>query len=289
MTARPREIGATGVRVFPVGWGPMPLSLSGRPDEDTAMTVCKTALESGIDFWDTADAYCIDDREPGHNERLIAKALKRLGAAGRIRVASKGGMTRPGGSWVRNGRPEHLRKVCEQSLRNLGVERIFLYQLHWPDPAVPYAESVGALADLQREGKIGHVGISNVTPELLREAISVVRVESVQNQCGPFEQGDFSNGLVALCAEKQVTYIPYSPMGGSAGSARTGAHPLLKEVAAAYRATPYQAVLAWLLGKGGSIVPIPGGSRPASVTSSAAAGGLTLSAEHMAAIDSLAR
>ena len=135
--ARTREIGSTGVEVYPIGWGPMPLSLSGRPSERDAMAVFRAALDAGVDFWDTADSYCIDDKEPGHGERLIATALKTLGVAGRIRVATKGGMTRPRGSWVRDGRPAHLRKVCEQSLRNLGVEQIFLYQFHWPDPAVP--------------------------------------------------------------------------------------------------------------------------------------------------------
>jgi aryl-alcohol dehydrogenase-like predicted oxidoreductase len=126
-----REIGRTGVTVHPVGWGVMPLSTrSTWPDRAGALAVFRAALDAGVDFWDTADSYCLEAREAGHNEQLIAWALRELGAAGRVRVATKGGMTRPGGAWERDGRPEHLRQVCEQSLRNLGVEQIFLYQLH---------------------------------------------------------------------------------------------------------------------------------------------------------------
>lgn len=282
-----REIGATGVRVYPIGWGPMPLSLSGRPEEAKALSVCKAAWEAGVDFWDTADAYCLDDSEPGHNERLIAKAIKTLGIAGQVRVTTKGGMTRPGGAWVRNGRPAHLRKVCEQSLRNLGVEQIFLYQLHWPDPAVPYPESVGALAELQKEGKVRHVGISNATPSLLKVAQGLVRVESVQNRCGPNDQKDFGNGLVRSCAEQGITYIPYSPMGGRGGNHQTGEMPVLKALAAAYGVSPYRIVLAWLLGKSPNIVPIPGASKAANITDSAGAAGLDLRPEDAARIDAL--
>lgn len=284
-----RELGATGVKVYPIGWGPMPLSLSGRPDERSAMAVFRAALDAGVDFWDTADAYCIDDREPGHNERLIAKALKTLGVADRIHVATKGGMTRPGGSWVRNGRPHHLKQVCEQSLRNLGVERIFLYQLHWPDPAVPYAESIGALADLQREGKVRHLGISNVSPAQLAEALRIVRVESVQNRCSPREQEDFHNGLVERCAEARISYIPYSPMGGGAGKKQMVGNPVLKTLAKAHGVSPYQIVLAWLLGKSPNILPIPGASKAANLTDSASAAGLRLNPGDAAKIDAIGR
>lgn len=284
-----REIGATGVMAYPVGWGPMPLSTRAeRPDAEGALSVFKAALDAGVTFWDTSNAYCLDDTETGHNERLIAMAIKKLGIAGQVQVTSKGGMTRPGGAWVKNGRSAHLRSACEQSLRDLGVERIFLYQLHWPDPEVPYAESVGTLADLRREGKIEHIGISNVTPEQLKEALGIVRVESVQNRCSPTDQGDFANGLLDLCAEHRLTYMPYSPMGGGTGHQQMSENRLLRELAESYRVSPYQIILAWLLGKSARILPIPGASREASIRDSAAAARLTLEPAHITRIDALA-
>jgi aryl-alcohol dehydrogenase-like predicted oxidoreductase len=282
-----RELGATGVKVYPVGWGVMPLSTAGRPDEAAAMKVFQAALEIGVTFWDTANSYCLEEREIGHNERLIAKALKRFGGAGRIRVATKGGMTRPGGAWVQNGRPAHLRKACEQSLRDLGVETIFLYQFHWPDPKVPYAESIGALAELQWEGKIRHIGVSNVSPALLEEALGIVRVESVQNLCNPFHAQDLSNGLLELCARHRLTYIPYRPVGGAAGNRELAHRRLLDELARTHGVSAYQVILAWLLGKGAQVVPIPGASRESSLRDSAAAVGLTLAPEEVRRIEAL--
>jgi len=285
-----REIGSTGVRVHPIGWGVMPLSTrSARPDRKGALAVFKAALDAGVDFWDTANSYCLDDRETGHNERLIAWAIRELGVADRVHVATKGGMTRPRGAWVTNGRPERLKRACEQSLRDLGVEQIFLYQLHWPDTGTPYAESVGALAELQREGKIRHVGISNVTPALLRQAQGICRVESVQNRCNPLDAGDLSDGLLALCAEQRVTYIPYSPVGGGGGHQRMGTQRVLSRIGAAHGVSAYQVVLAWLLAKGPHIVPIPGASRAGSITDSARAAALSLTPEEIAQVDGLGR
>jgi aryl-alcohol dehydrogenase-like predicted oxidoreductase len=286
----PREIGATGVRVHPVGWGVMPLSTrSTRPDRTQALAVFRAALDAGVTFWDTADSYCLNDRETGHNERLIAWAIAELGVAGRVHVASKGGMTRPGGAWERDGRPAHLRRACEQSLRNLGVEQIFLYQFHWPDPKVPYAESMGALAELQREGKLRHVGISNVTPELLRQAQGICRVESVQNRCSPTDAGDLRNGLVALCAEQRVTYIPYSPLGGGSGHRGLARQRVLAELGARHGCSAYRVALGWLLAKGPHVLPIPGASQAAHLADSAAAAGLRLAPEELRRVDALGR
>jgi len=283
-----REIGRTGVKVHPVGWGVMPLSTrSRRPDRPAALAVFKAALDAGVDFWDTADSYCLDDTEPGHNERLIAWAIRELGVAERVHVATKGGMTRPGGAWVRDGRPAHLKRVCEESLRNLGVEQIFLYQFHWPDPNVPYAESLQAMAELQREGKVRHVGISNVTPALLRQALGLLRVETVQNRCSPGEQTDLHSGLADLCAEQGVTYIAYSPLGGESGYKQLARQRLLAELGRDYGCSAYRIALAWLLGKGPHILPIPGASQPGSIADSAAAAGLVLRAEDARRLDAL--
>ena len=283
-----RKLGKTGVSVFPVGWGPMPLSTRGtRPERQEALAVFKAALDAGVNFWDTANAYCLDDGETGHNERLIAWARKELGVGREVTLASKGGMTRPGGAWVKNGRPAHLIKACEQSLRDLGVDEIFLYQLHWPDPDVPYAESIGALADLQSEGKIVHVGISNVTPGQLREAQGIVRVESVQNRCAPTDQEDFRNGLIELCEEGGTAFIPYSPMGGGPGYKAMPKKGVLGNLAGKYGVSAYQVIVAWLLGKSDVIIPIPGASRVASLSDNAAAATLQLTPEDAAAIEAM--
>ncbi|MDX1383366.1 MAG: aldo/keto reductase, partial [Thermoanaerobaculia bacterium] len=155
---RHRSFGPTGWQASAIGIGGVPLSFGDRPDEATAIRVLHHAFACGIDVVDTADAYCRDGSELGHNERLIAKALAALQAAerARVRVFTKGGYTRPGAGWAPNGRPEHLRAACEGSLERLGVERIDLYQHHTPDPEVPVADSIGALARLREEGKIRH-------------------------------------------------------------------------------------------------------------------------------------
>ncbi|MBY8847610.1 aldo/keto reductase, partial [Saccharothrix sp. MB29] len=175
-----RRIG--GVEVSAIGLGGMPMSLSGRPERDRAIDTIRTALDKGVTLIDTADAYSADDTDFGHNEELIAEALK--GVDG-VLVATKGGHTRtPDGGWGLDGRPEYLKAACEASLRRLGVDAIGLYQFHRPDPDVPIAESVGALADLLDEGKIRLAGVSNFDPAQIREANDVLggRLASVQNQ-----------------------------------------------------------------------------------------------------------
>ena len=282
-----REIGRTGIRVFAVGLGAMPLSLRGRPDEDSAVGVIRAALDAGVDFIDTANSYCLDQRDTGHNERLIAKALKLLGVEGRVTVATKGGLIRPGGAWDVDARPESLIRACEQSLRDLGVETIALYQLHAPDRRVAWAESVGALARMQQAGKIRHVGISNVTVAEIREAQRIVRVESVQNRCNVTDPGDLRSGLVRFCAEQGITYIPYSPVGGHFGHKSLAEHKTLQPIAKAHGCSTQQVMLAWLLAQGENVLPIPGASKAASIRDSAGAVALSLSAEERRRLDAI--
>jgi len=181
------SLGPGGLVVSVIGYGGMPLSLAGRPSEDQAIRAVHAALDSGATLIDTADVYCLDDSDIGHNERLIAKALKQWpGSKDHIIVATKGGLTRPGGRWERNGRPEHLRRACDKSLAALGVERIDLYQLHAPDPRVPFADSVGVLAELKAAEKVRCVGLSNVSVEEIEEARGIVEVTTVQNRLSPF-------------------------------------------------------------------------------------------------------
>ena len=148
-----RAIGRTGINVHPIGYGAWPLSNVNRPPEEQALEVIARAVEAGVDLIDTADAYCLDEHDFGHNEGLIRKALDAIGDTGEVTVATKVGNLRPGGAWTRCGRPEHIKKACEGSLKRLGVETITLYQLHAPDENVPIEDSVGAMRDLQERGR----------------------------------------------------------------------------------------------------------------------------------------
>lgn len=282
-----RAIDGTGWQVFPIGLGGMPLSIEGRPGEEQAFEVIKAFIDGGGDFIDTANAYCLDDRDMGHNERLISGALKRLGVGRKVIVATKGGLARPNGAWEVDGRPEWLRASCEQSLRDLEVDCIDLYQLHAVDPKVPLADSLQALADLQAAGKIRHIGLSNVRPDQLEAALTVAPIVSVQNRCSPFHKSDFANGVVRLCAGRGVAYIPHSPVGGHFGHVRLARHSLLHELAEKYRVSPYCIALAWLLAKGEHILPIPGASKVASILDSLHAPAVKLAPEDIAAIDRL--
>jgi aryl-alcohol dehydrogenase-like predicted oxidoreductase len=271
-----RELG--GTQVSAVGLGAMPLAIASRPAEHDAVRVVHAALEAGMTWIDTADAYCIDSSETGYGERLLARALREWsGPRDEVRLATKGGIMRPGGTWRPNGRPEHIKAACEASLKNLGVSSIFLYQLHCPDPKVHFPDSVGAIAELKREGKIQHVGLSNVDATLIRQARSIVDIASVQNRCSVFERGSFADGVVALCEQERIAFIAYSPVGGHRGHVRVASDPTLAAVAARTSITPYQVALAWLLGRSRAIVVIPGASRVESARSSAAAGDVTLS------------
>jgi aryl-alcohol dehydrogenase-like predicted oxidoreductase len=282
-----RLIGQTGIEVFPIGLGAMPMSISGRPSEKQSIETIHAALDAGVNFIDTADVYCLDDSDIGHNERLIAKAVAALGNPHGVLVATKGGLRRPGGSWTRDGSPEHLRQACEMSLKALKVDRIFLYQLHAPDTRVPLEASLDALGKLQREGKIEHIGLSNVDAGELKRAQRLVRVASVQNRANVADQADIETGFVDTCGRQNVTYLAYSPVGGGYGHRQLTSLPLLKKLASEYQVSPYCVALAWLLSKDENVLPIPGASKPSSITDSAQAAALTLDRRHIAEIDRL--
>ena len=192
--------------VFPIGLGAMPLALSGRPDEAQGIRVIHAALDAGVNLIDTADAYCTGEDEVGHNERLIAKALK--GRRDGVLVATKAGHIRPGGAWEVDGRPEHIRAACEASLKALDTDRIDLYQYHRPDPTVPYAETVGAFKQLQDEGKVRWVGLSNCTVEQLEEALGIVDLVSVQNQLALDFTSPLPKGELAAATERGLAFLP---------------------------------------------------------------------------------
>ncbi|MEC3995789.1 aldo/keto reductase [Actinacidiphila sp. DG2A-62] len=273
-----RRIGT--VEVSAIGLGGMPMSIEGRPDEARSIAAIHAALDAGVTFIDTADAYHLKAGEVGHNEELIARALASHDRGRDVLVATKGGHLRPGdGSWTQDGRPEYLKQACEASLKRLGVEAIGLYQFHRPDPRVPYAESVGALAELLDEGKIVQAGISNANPDQIREANEVLggRLASVQNQFSPAFRS--SQPELELCDELGVAFLPWSPFGGitRAGGLGSSFAPFA-EVAQAHGVSPHQVCLAWMLALSPVVVPIPGSSRPETARDSAAAADLTLTA-----------
>jgi aryl-alcohol dehydrogenase-like predicted oxidoreductase len=279
-----RTLGRTGLQVSAVGLGGMPLSLKGRPDEDQAIRVIHAAIDHGMTLIDTADVYCVDHSDIGHNERLIARALRESNADP-IMVTTKGGLERPDGAWTENGHPDHLRAACEASLRALGVEQITLYQLHAPDDRIPFADSVGALAELQQEGKIGHVGLSNVYLEEIIEARKIVEVVSVQNRCNVFDRESFSYGIVDYCTEHGITFLPHTPVGGSSGQQRVRDNATLATVGERHNASTYEIAIAWLLHCSPAMIPIPGASKIPSAVSSARAANVQLSAEDMTLLD----
>jgi aryl-alcohol dehydrogenase-like predicted oxidoreductase len=280
-----RRIG--GVKVGAVGLGAMPLSLAGRPDEAGAMRTIHAALDAGVTLIDTADAYGLGGSELGHNERLVAKALAAWpGGRDKVLVATKGGHTRPGREWGLDGRPEYLRQACEASLRALGVEAIGLYQLHRPDPKVPFTESVGALAELRGAGKVRMVGLSNVRVDQIEQARRIVEVASVQNEFSPrFRR---SEGELAYCAAHRIAFLPWSPLGGIGRGGLLGQrHAAFAEVAGRHGVSPQRVALAWELAKAPVVIPIPGARRPESIVDSAAAATLRLDDRDLARLDVL--
>ena len=281
-----RPLGPNAPAVAAVGFGGMPLSLLQRPNENDAIRVIHAALDAGVTLLDTADVYCIDDDDLGHNERLMAKALAGWsGNRDRVVLATKGGLTRPDGRWERNGRPEHIKQACERSLGTLGVETIDLYQFHAPDPNVPFAESVGAFADLHREGKVARVGLSNVTVEQIEEAQALVPITSVQNRLNPFFREAVQSGVVAHCAKQGIGFIAYSPVGGGRLNKKLPSHPTLVPIAQRHRVSAHAVVIAWVLAQGETVIPIPAGRTVDHARDSIGAADVALSKDDLAAID----
>ena len=276
MQQRPLGRGAPPVSI--VGYGGMHLSLAGRPPEDVAVRVIHAGLDAGMTLIDTADVYCLDQNDIGHNERLVAKALGAWGGAReRVIVATKGGMIRPDGRWERDARPERLRRACERSLQALKVERIDLYQLHAPDHQVPLEESVGALVDLQREGKVRWIGLSNVSVAEIKAAESIGEIATVQNRLNPFFREAIETGVVRYCGERGIGFLAYSPTGGGRLTRKLPDHPVLQRLSADLGFSPHALVVAWVLAQGPSVLAIPSARTEAHVRDSAMAGELTLS------------
>jgi pyridoxine 4-dehydrogenase len=265
-----------------MGFGAMRITgtgIWGEPkDPAEARRVLRRALDLGVDFIDTADAY-----GPEVSERLIAEALHPYPQG--LVIATKGGLTRPGPSqWVPDGRPEHLREACEASLRRLKLTRIDVYQFHHPDPKVPLEDSVGELARLRTEGKIRHVGVSNFSVEQLEKARAIVPVVSVQNRYNINDRA--SADVLAVCERERLAFIPWAPIAsGKAETLEGGASSkALDALAQAHGVSVFQAAIAWLLAKSPAMLPIPGTSSLAHLEENVAAARLKLSAAELTAI-----
>jgi len=274
------------VAVSAIGLGGMPMSIEGRPDEDRSIRTIHAALDAGVTLIDTADAYHVNAGETGHNERLIAKALATYpGDTSQVLVATKGGHLRPGdGSWTIDGSPEHLRAAVDASLKALGTDTIGLYQFHRPDPKVPYAESVGVLKELLDAGKIRLAGISNASVEqidIARRVLGEGNLASVQNQFSPAFRS--SEPELRHTADLGIAFLPWSPLGGIGNAGELGSrHAAFAEIAQDRGVSPQRLTLAWMLALAPTVIPIPGASRPESVTDSAQAADLTLTSEEVA-------
>jgi aryl-alcohol dehydrogenase-like predicted oxidoreductase len=243
----------------------MHLSVVGRPDRGRALATVRAAVEAGVTLIDTADSYSLGPEDLHHNELLVAESLRGLGAAGQaVLVATKGGHIRPGGRWEVDGRPSHLRAACLRSLEALGTDSIGLYQLHRPDPKVPYEESVGALKDLKDEGLVQQVGVSNVDIAHVRLAAGVLGpggLAAVQNELSPTVRT--GGAVLDECARLGVAYLLYSPLGGVGhGSQLARSSPCLERIAHTHAVSVQQVALAWELSLGDHVLPIPGCSRP---------------------------
>ena len=273
------------VTVFPIGLGVMPLATY--EVADRAERTIHAALDAGVTLIDTADAYGPDETTMGFSERQVATALGSYpGDTSNVLVATKGGHTRTaGGGWDLDGRPEYLKAACDASLKALGVDSIGLYQYHRPDPKVPYAETMGALAELRDAGKIRLIGISNANVELIDIARSVLGdggLASVQNELSPVRRDDLAK-VLPHCAAHGIAYLPWSPFGGIRAAGGLGAaQPAFGEIAAERGVSPYQVTLAWLLAQAPVVVPIPGASRPESTIDSVGAASLKLTSQELA-------
>jgi aryl-alcohol dehydrogenase-like predicted oxidoreductase len=255
----------------------MRLSTARDRDEGRAITVLHAALDSGVTLLDTADAYCLDASETGHNERLLARALATwTGEASRIEVATKGGLTRPDGRWEADGRARALAAACEASARALNVIRIPLYQLHAPDPRVPLATSVRALDALRRRSLIDRIGLCNVTVGQIEEARRITEVASVQVELSLWQDGHVSSGVLDYCATHDLPLLAYRPLGGPEQRRRLETDPVLGSLAAAHDATPFEIALAALADLSPVVRPVPGPTRVETARSLARAARIVL-------------
>jgi aryl-alcohol dehydrogenase-like predicted oxidoreductase/predicted kinase len=264
----------------------MRLSTARDRDEARAIDVLHAALDAGATLLDTADAYCWDESDANHNERLIARALASWsGDRSRVVVATKGGLTRPNGEWAADGRVRHLTAACAASRQALGVERIHLYQLHVPDPRVPLSTSVRALAALKDDGLVEQIGLCNVTVGQIEEARRITDIAAVQVELSVWRDDNVLSGVAEYCLANGIRLIAHRPLGGPQRQRRTQSDALLKTIAARHAVTPADTALAWLTDLSPAMVPIPGPTRVETAAAVARWRNVRLSDEDRAQLD----
>ncbi|KOP25391.1 aldo/keto reductase [Hapalosiphon sp. MRB220] len=282
-----KQLSNTDVYVSIIGLGGMPMSLSNRPPESESINVIQRALELGVTFIDTADSYCKDETDKHHNERLIHKALQTYnGDTSKVIVATKGGLMRPNGNWTRNGNPNHLRETIRVSFDALGGNKpIDLWQYHAPDPEYSIEESLTPAKEAVAAGIIRFVGVSNFSVEQIKRARDVVDIVSVQNQYNPWQRQPEFDGVLEYCETENLTFLPWSPFGGSRRHENLEDIPAIAQLAKTKGVSVYNIVLAWLRAKSPCILPIPGASKISSIEDTVRGVDLELSDQEVQIID----
>jgi aryl-alcohol dehydrogenase-like predicted oxidoreductase len=279
------------VEVGAIGLGLMTFDQTGTQPREQLLDTVRAALDAGVTLFDTADAYGPDDEKgvdaQGENERLIASLLDQLGVRDQVLLATKGGHVRTdGGGWDVDSTAEHLRRAVDDSLGRLGVDQIALWKHHRPDPEVDYADVIGTLGEVARSGKVARIGLSNADPDQIRAAHAELggTLVSVQNQFSPAFRS--SRPEIDVCDELGITFLPWSPLGGLSNAKELAEkHPAFAEIATDRGVSAQQVALAWELAQSPVVIPIPGAKRPQSITDSAAAADLELTADELARLD----
>ncbi|WP_013320214.1 aldo/keto reductase [Gloeothece verrucosa] len=283
-----KKLGKTDIIISAIGLGGMPLSLQTRPPRPQSIEVIHKALDLGVTLIDTADSYCQDESDKHHNEKLIAEALQKYkGDTSQVIVATKGGLMRHGGNWSRNGNPDHLRTTIHESYQALGGEKpIAVWQYHAPDSNYTIKEALTPAKEAIEQGLIRYVGVSNFSVEQIKQAREIVEIVSVQNQYNPWYREPEFDGVLEYCEEEGLTFLPWSPLGGSRRVSSLKDIPIIAQLAQEKAVSVYQIVLAWLLSKSPCVVPIPGASKTSSIEDSVKALAVKLSSEEIQRLES---
>ena len=267
--ALPQPFGIFGSQTLPIGLGLLRLSTEGRPSQENAIKLLHTAFEHGVRLLDTADSYCLDNTEFHYGERLAQQAVANWhGPRESIRIITKVGLVRPAGKWIPNGAPKHIRQSVDASLRELGTEQLFLLQLHAKDTRIPFEETLSVLAELQKAGKVQHLGLCNVGPAEVRQAMRHFNVAAVQCELSILARKSATDGMLLLSKELGIPFLAYRPLGGYAKVEKLEKNRVLVPLGLRHNATTYEIALAAVLDAGSNVIPLVGATKQSSLLSS---------------------